>query len=664
VTKDFIIFDSEIIPSHYLFCAKRVSDGKLNVLWGHNPDDMTRLGALLSNPTLTWVGFNSKDFDMPIATAAAGGAEIHHLKKMADEIIRDGKPAWMSYRDYGLTEITCGDDITPIDHIDLIEVAPGVMVSLKLYGARMGSPSLVDMPVEHDEWLTQEEAVAKLLPYCLNDLDETERLLKKLMGQIELRQNLSEQYNIDLRSKSDAQMAETIIAKELGILRAGMPAIPATVRYRAPAFVQPTGPILKDILSRVQRHTFNVNPANGAVELPDFLKDEPVIMGNGLFQMGVGGLHSKHDKSVQYISQPGFEIWDADVGAFYPNLFLNAGIAPRNLGVKFLHLYRKLVETRLAAKHEAKVLSKLATRTLEQEARLAECKVADSAGKIQINGTFGKLGSAFSKIYSPDMMLAITMSGQFYLLALIEHLTEIGVTVISANTDGITFGGKPEVVAEAKSFIELYGMLTNFEFEFVQYRRIAFKDVNNYIAVKPDGKIKAKGIYAESGLMKNPTNEVCRIAAQAYLATGTAIKETILRHFTIENFTDFLQARTVKGGAVSYGAFQTVDDWYEIRSREWTRLGRTAATIKRVSRPAPIEIGVQPTKLGRVARWYYSTDPSLASGLRYASSGNLVPKSEGGRACMKLPAALPADVDIQRYIDETVSHLHNMGVTV
>lgn len=28
---------------------------------------------------------------------------------------------------------------------------------------------------------------------------------------------------------------------------------------------------------------------------------------------------------------------------------------------------------------------------------------------------------------------------------------------------------------------------------------------------------------------------------------------------------------------------------------------------------------------------------------------------------MKLPATLPADVDIQRYIDETVEHLHNMG---
>ena len=74
MSNDIIIFDSEIIPSHYLFCARRVGDRKLVVLWGHKPDDMLRLRALLANPTLTWVGFNSNSFDMPLATAAAGGA--------------------------------------------------------------------------------------------------------------------------------------------------------------------------------------------------------------------------------------------------------------------------------------------------------------------------------------------------------------------------------------------------------------------------------------------------------------------------------------------------------------------------------------------------------------------------------------------------------------
>jgi hypothetical protein len=284
--------------------------------------------------------------------------------------------------------------------------------------------------------------------------------------------------------------------------------------------------------------------------------------------------------------------------------------------------------------------------------------------RFKSTAPFGKLGSCFSKIYSPDLMLAITLGGQFYLLTLLEHLTEIGVKIISANTDGITFGGPPALMKEARQFIEIYGFTTNFEFDFVNYRSISMKDCNNYIAVKPDGSVKAKGLYAESGLMKNPTNEVCSLAAKDYLAKGTPIKSFILEHFTIKNFPDFLQARTVKGGAVSYKEYEMVDDWYEVAPREWNRLGRTAASIKRVSRPKPIEVGVGAIKLGRVARWYYSTDPANAHGLRYASNGNLVPKSEGGRACMKLPAALPADVDIARYIQEAEDHLRHMGVKV
>ena len=53
--------------------------------------------------------------------------------------------------------------------------------------------------------------------------------------------------------------------------------------------------------------------------------------------------------------------------------------------------------------------------------------------------------------------------------------------------------------------------------------------------------------------------------------------------------------------------------------------------------------GSDPTFLGRVVRWYYSTRPGLS--INYASNGNLVPKSEGGMPCMALPDKLPGDVD-------------------
>jgi len=654
---EVIVFDSEILPSHYLLLARRLSDRKLRAFWGDDEAHMAQLGGLIANPNLLWVGFNSLKFDMPLAIAAAGGATVRELKHMADDIIQNKKPEWMVYRDYGI------EKPQHLRQIDLIEVAPGVMVSLKLYDARMGSPNIIDMPFEHDEWITDEQARDVLAPYCENDIAATERLYLKLKGQLDLREKMSERYKIDVRSKSDAQMAETIIAKELGLLRAGAPDMPRTVRYFAPPFIQPRGMVLRDILARVQRHTFEVLQSNGAVQLPAFLENEPVLMGNGVFQMGVGGLHSKHDKSVHYKADHDFIIRDADVAAFYPNILLNANYIPRGLGVAFIELYRSFVVDRLDAKGAAKKLKEFGKKfelTPEQQKQLDDCLVLDAGGKIMINGTFGKLGSCFSKIYAPDLMLGITLTGQFYLLTLIEYLVEIGVTIISANTDGVTFGGSPALVEEATKFIEVYGWLSNFEFEFVDYRSISLKDCNNYIAIKTDGNIKAKGLYAESGLQKNPTNEVCGMAAAAYLRDGTPVKQFILKHFSIENFTDFLQVRSVKGGAAQYLSTELVDDWFESASGHWVRPGWKKAPIKRKSRPPPLEVGVHPEFLGRVARWYYSTRPNLS--LRYITNGNLVPKSEGGMACMKLPARLPADVDIQRYIDEAITHLGNMGV--
>jgi len=308
--------------------------------------------------------------------------------------------------------------------------------------------------------------------------------------------------------------------------------------------------------------------------------------------------------------------------------------------------------------------SEIEAKIAALEAELTELNVLNEGGKIQVNGTFGKLGSCFSKIYAPDLMLGITLTGQFYLLSVIEELVAIGVTIISANTDGVTFGGMPDQVKRAKDFIDIYGWLSNFEFEYAHYRSISMKDCNNYIAVKTDGKIKAKGLYAEAGLQKNPTNEVCGIAAAEYLANGVSIRETILKHFNLEHFTDFLQARTVKGGAVEFKNFIEVDDWIEVVPGEWTRpcWADEKARVGRKSRPKPVMQGIDPTHLGRVARWYYSTDPAYQHGIRYAENGNLVPKSTGGRSCMTLPFELPSDVDVQRYIDEAISHLNDMGV--
>jgi hypothetical protein len=51
--------------------------------------------------------------------------------------------------------------------------------------------------------------------YCHNDLQVTRILYDELKPQIALREQMSKQYGLDLRSNSDAQIAENVIKHEL-----------------------------------------------------------------------------------------------------------------------------------------------------------------------------------------------------------------------------------------------------------------------------------------------------------------------------------------------------------------------------------------------------------------------------------------------------------------
>ena len=75
----------------------------------------------------------------------------------------------------------------------------------------------------------------------------------------------------------------------------------------------------------------------------------------------------------------------------------------------------------------------------ELKEELAHHDVNQAGKKIQINGSFGKFGSKYSKLYSPNMLLATTITGQLTLLMLIEQLELNNIPVISANTDGLEY---------------------------------------------------------------------------------------------------------------------------------------------------------------------------------------------------------------------------------
>lgn len=633
-----VFFDTEIMGvenPQFLICYK-IEDGAPVAVWSDDDDGLDCLAAMIKSDEYTWVGFNSSNFDLPLIAALMRGADNLFLKEMADKIIRDEMKSWKVYEHFQVKELK-------IDHIDLLEVAPGTLTSLKTYAGRMNFPHLKDLPFEPDTEI-ENNMRSTVENYCFNDVAITEALFRRLEKSIELRVKMSREYGTDLRSKSDAQIAQTILVKRAG-LRSNKTNHPVFVRYKAPKFIhtlfaQHGNKELADLLKQLEENEFHIDSRTGGIETPIFL-NEPVTVGEGSYQLGIGGIHSLHDKKVCYRAYDDYVITDFDVASYYPNIMLKGGIVP-DLGGKggvFLREYEHIYNARIKAKREGD-------------------DVTNATLKIVLNGTFGKLGSPYCQFYAPELMLAVTITGQLNLLCIIEELEHLrDVSILSANTDGITVGYFKDQEADVQKVFADNAAITGFVYEETHYSTLAMKDVNNYIAVKTDGKLKRKGLYAPPGLMKNPTAPVCADAACAYLATGVTPEEYIPTRLN-DHLEDFFSIRLVRGGGVQHLKEETINDWVLVDKGVWQN--GDGKRVKRKSQPPARTKASGGEPFGRVARWYMTTEKLPP--ITYVSSGNTVPNTQGARIAMDMPAMPPADLNVQWYVDETWRILEDIGV--
>ena len=290
------------------------------------------------------------------------------------------------------------------------------------------------------------------------------------------------------------------------------------------------------ILTTIGHTEFEVNEL-GYIPLPGVIKKIKMQIGQTTYQMGIGGLHS-NEKKTTLRSDEHYMLVDKDVVSYYPRIILNQGLYPEHLGVDFLQVYRGIVEKRLAAKASGQ---KIVAETL----------------KITINGSFGKLGSKYSILYSPQLLIQVTITGQLALLMLIERLELAGIPIASANTDGIVIRSPRSLHDKLNSIVREWECDTSFETEESSYLGIFSRDVNNYTALKEDSKIKGKGNMClvretQSGCKNNPVNEICIHAIRELLKKSIPISQTVR---ACDDIRQFITVRTVKGGAVKNGEY-------------------------------------------------------------------------------------------------------------
>jgi DNA polymerase elongation subunit (family B) len=634
--------DLECYPDYFLakFYDERTKRFHSFGMWPGQPLDIAGLVNLLSQVTV--VTFNGNKYDILMLTLALYNATNAQLKEANDDIIvrKMGNTPWVFLEKWG---IQIPDYI---DTIDIMDVAPGVRIGLKMYMGRLHAPTLQDLPYDPDTALDGAGRFV-IADYCGNDLIGTNLLRHEVWERVQLRIAIGQRYGVDVRSKSDAQIAEAVIKSQLDFYPQKR-YVPHgySFNYEPPAYIEYVTPQMKELLQVVRTAPFVVTDKEEAlmlygeatgirtgVNIPKELYGRDIIIGEGVYRLGIGGLHSQ-ESSASYFSDQHCKLRDIDVKSYYPSLILTMGMVPEQLGPAFLIIFRAIYERRLLTKSESARIADLweAMGSPELKAEADLLRTESDGLKIVLNGTFGKLFSKYSILYAPELGIRVTITGQLALLMLIEMMECSGINVLSANTDGIVLRIPTGMESIADQIVKWWEARTGLEMEATEYRSIHQRDVNNYIAIDTKGKAKRKGVFNNGGVLsgpqgKGPNMDICADAVVAWLKDGTPICNTIRECTDIRKF---IVLRGVTGGG-SYVRARN-DGGYE-----------------------------SPQYLGKAVRWYYHT---WRSSYIADAKGGRVAGSLGAMPLMKLPDVFPPDIDYAKYVAEAMEMVADIGLPV
>ena len=477
------------------------------------------------------IGFNGLNFDYPILHFILNNYKrlinLNFIEEWRETVISEiyNKAQWIIEQQNKPNGeyVVIRDKDTFISQMDLFRIwhfnNHARSQSLKGLEIAMNLENVMDMPIHHSTKDITLSQIDEILEYNLLDVKATYEFYLKSLGKIELRKGLISKYNLPCINYPDSKIGEELILKLYSEATGLNPYDVKKMRtYRSKI-------TLKDcIFDHIEFKSIEFNnllnkfkfkvitETKGAIE-------ESVIYHNCRFEFGSGGIHQCCKPGV-YKSDNEHFIIDADVSGMYPSIAVTNNLFPQHLGLNFCKVYENILNQRLQAKKNGDT-------------------IMSDGFKLSANSIYGKSNDMYSFLYDPKYTMQTTINGQLMLAMLIESLciNIPTIEILQSNTDGISVK-IPIYEYENYSIIcKEWEKKTKLSLEFVEYKQMIIRDVNNYFSETIKGKIKYKGAFEiNKDYHKDNSFRIIPLALQEYFINNIPIKEIILNHKNIYDF--------------------------------------------------------------------------------------------------------------------------------
>lgn len=510
LTKQTIyIYDIEVFKKDNLFVFRDYFTKEWTVI--HNDLDALRKFYLANRDSL-FIGYNSHSYDSNVMRAYLQGKNPFHVSKA---IIESDDRA-LAYKMFDTKK-------TPLFGMDLYQDNRGF--SLKEHSAFMGiNIKETEVDFDLDRELTEEEQVLNEL-YCKNDVLATEKRFEQNIGMLVAKAAIALYFGLDKMalSMTNANLTAELLGAEKTPDRGD-----ELDKYELPEGFKIESETIRQAFMTDDFEANEKGHASISLDVPR--RDVTEVL-------GVGGIHGAKES---FIHVGNFHA--RDVGSLYPNTMVLFDYLSRNIPEDKRHIYQMLLDERMEAKYSNKEFTEIKGVQIPT-------KLLINGYKLPLNTKYGAMGAEFNKLYDPRMRLLVCITGQMAMWDLLEKI-EDHATIIQSNTDAhyyIPFSEEDEKAID--DIADDWMKRTGYTLDDDPFREIYQANVNNYLAVTTDGKVKFKGAIGLTNGLK-VSKAIVSNAFINYVVAGKDYKEFInecdeLRQFQMVTKTGYTFDDTV-----------------------------------------------------------------------------------------------------------------------